>query len=196
MAFRTAGRLYKEQMNSLVARLSTTRPHFVRCIAPNEEKKAGKFDPVLVLEQMRSYRILEGIQLCRKGFLSRVTFREFRRRYKILTPSLAREGSMTDKEACQAMASLLEMKSNLYHVGKSWIRAGVIAHLEKELNSTRKAFFRRFQAHCRGLLVRLNRQTQVQYSSLLSFERVVKNTSLVQICLSGSQFETFREGGG
>lgn len=51
--FRTVGQLYKEQLSKLMITLRNTNPNFVRCIIPNHEKKAGKIDSHLVLDQLR-----------------------------------------------------------------------------------------------------------------------------------------------
>lgn len=52
--FRTVGQLYKEQLSKLMVTLRNTNPNFVRCIIPNHEKRAGKIDSHLVLDQLRS----------------------------------------------------------------------------------------------------------------------------------------------
>ena len=51
--FRTVGQLYKEQLSKLMVTLRNTNPNFVRCIIPNHEKRAGKIDSHLVLDQLR-----------------------------------------------------------------------------------------------------------------------------------------------
>lgn len=35
----------KEQLNGLMKTLMSTKPHFIRCIIPNEEKAPGKILP-------------------------------------------------------------------------------------------------------------------------------------------------------
>lgn len=60
--------------------LRGTNPHFVRCIIPNEMKRAGIIDAQLVLHQLRCNGVLEGIRICRKGFPNRLLYNEFRQR--------------------------------------------------------------------------------------------------------------------
>uniref|UniRef100_A0A8B9RNG6 Myosin, heavy chain 10, non-muscle n=1 Tax=Astyanax mexicanus TaxID=7994 RepID=A0A8B9RNG6_ASTMX len=79
--FRTVGQLYKESLTKLMATLRNTNPNFVRCIIPNHEKRAGKLEPHLVLDQLRCNGVLEGIRICRQGFPNRIVFQEFRQTY-------------------------------------------------------------------------------------------------------------------
>ncbi|ELW52371.1 Myosin-9 [Tupaia chinensis] len=154
--FRTVGQLYKEQLAKLMATLRNTNPNFVRCIIPNHEKKAGKLDPHLVLDQLRCNGVLEGIRICRQGFPNRVVFQEFRQRYEILTPNSIPKGFMDGKQACVLMIKALELDNNLYRIGQSkvFFRAGVLAHLEEERDLKITDVIIGFQACCRGYLAR------------------------------------------
>ncbi|XP_020758841.2 myosin-9 [Odocoileus virginianus] len=154
--FRTVGQLYKEQLAKLMATLRNTNPNFVRCIIPNHEKKAGKLDPHLVLDQLRCNGVLEGIRICRQGFPNRVVFQEFRQRYEILTPNSIPKGFMDGKQACVLMIKALELDSNLYRIGQSkvFFPASVLAHLEEERDLRIMDVIIGFQACCRGYLAR------------------------------------------
>ncbi|XP_060946527.1 myosin-10-like isoform X3 [Limanda limanda] len=154
--FRTVGQLYKEQLSKLMATLRNTNPNFVRCIIPNHEKRAGKLDPHLVLDQLRCNGVLEGIRICRQGFPNRIVFQEFRQRYEILTPNAIPKGFMDGKQACERMIRALELDSNLFRIGQSKIffRAGVLAHLEEERDLKITDIIIYFQAVCRGYLAR------------------------------------------
>ncbi|XP_061604473.1 myosin-9-like isoform X2 [Phyllopteryx taeniolatus] len=154
--FRTVGQLYKEQLSKLMATLRNTNPNFVRCIIPNHEKKAGKLDPHLVLDQLRCNGVLEGIRICRQGFPNRIVFQEFRQRYEILTPNAIPKGFMDGKQACVLMIKSLELDPNLYRIGQSkvFFRAGVLAHLEEERDMKITDIIISFQAWCRGYLAR------------------------------------------
>ncbi|XP_041941432.1 LOW QUALITY PROTEIN: myosin-9 [Alosa sapidissima] len=154
--FRTVGQLYKEQLSKLMATLRNTNPNFVRCIIPNHEKKAGKLEPYLVLDQLRCNGVLEGIRICRQGFPNRIVFQEFRQRYEILTPNSIPKGFMDGKQACLLMIKALELDPNLYRIGQSkvFFRAGVLAHLEEERDMKITDVIISFQAWCRGFVAR------------------------------------------
>ncbi|XP_069053297.1 myosin-9 isoform X1 [Lepisosteus oculatus] len=154
--FRTVGQLYKEQLAKLMATLRNTNPNFVRCIIPNHEKKAGKLDAHLVLDQLRCNGVLEGIRICRQGFPNRIVFQEFRQRYEILTPNAIPKGFMDGKQACVLMIKALELDPNLYRIGQSkvFFRAGVLAHLEEERDMKITDVIISFQAWCRGYVAR------------------------------------------
>uniref|UniRef100_A0AAQ5YCX0 Myosin-9 n=1 Tax=Amphiprion ocellaris TaxID=80972 RepID=A0AAQ5YCX0_AMPOC len=154
--FRTVGQLYKEQLSKLMATLRNTNPNFVRCIIPNHEKKAGKLDPHLVLDQLRCNGVLEGIRICRQGFPNRIVFQEFRQRYEILTPNAIPKGFMDGKQACVLMIKGLELDPNLYRIGQSkvFFRAGVLAQLEEERDMKITDIIISFQAWCRGYVAR------------------------------------------
>ncbi|XP_043936530.1 myosin-10-like isoform X2 [Protopterus annectens] len=164
--FRTVGQLYKESLSKLMATLRNTNPNFVRCIIPNHEKRAGKLEPHLVLDQLRCNGVLEGIRICRQGFPNRIIFQEFRQRYEILTPNAIPKGFMDGKQACESMIKALELDSNLYRIGQSKIffRAGVLAHLEEERDLKITDIIILFQAAARGYLARkafIKRQQQM-----------------------------------
>lgn len=162
--FRTVSYLYKEQLANLMVTLRNTNPNFVRCIIPNHEKRAGKIDAPLVLDQLRCNGVLEGIRICRQGFPNRIPFQEFRQRYELLTPNVINKGFMDGKKACEAMIKSLELDQNLYRIGQSKIffRAGVLAHLEEERDYKITDVIVNFQAFCRGFLSRRNYHKRVQ----------------------------------
>uniref|UniRef100_A0A8C3T375 Myosin heavy chain 11 n=1 Tax=Chelydra serpentina TaxID=8475 RepID=A0A8C3T375_CHESE len=154
--FRTVGQLYKEQLTKLMTTLRNTNPNFVRCIIPNHEKRAGKLDAHLVLEQLRCNGVLEGIRICRQGFPNRIVFQEFRQRYEILAANAIPKGFMDGKQACILMIKALELDPNLYRIGQSKIffRTGVLAHLEEERDLKITDIIIAFQAQSRGYLAR------------------------------------------
>uniref|UniRef100_A0A8C5NE15 Myosin-10-like n=1 Tax=Gouania willdenowi TaxID=441366 RepID=A0A8C5NE15_GOUWI len=172
--FRTVGQLYKESLTKLMATLRNTNPNFVRCIIPNHEKRAGKLEPHLVLDQLRCNGVLEGIRICRQGFPNRIVFQEFRQRYEILTPNAIPKGFMDGKQACERMIQALELDPNLFRIGQSKIffRTGVLAHLEEERDLKITDVIIYFQSVCRGYLARKAfAKKQQQLSALKVLQR-------------------------
>ncbi len=162
--FRTVGQLYKEQLTKLMGTLKNTNPNFVRCILPNQQKKAGVIHSPLVLEQLRCNGVLEGIRICRNGFPNRILFQEFRQRYEILCPNVIPKGFMDGKAASQKMIKELELDENLYRIGltKIFFRSGVLGHLEEERDLKLTDIITQLQALCRGVLARKNYQRRIQ----------------------------------
>ncbi|XP_076001888.1 myosin-11a isoform X2 [Genypterus blacodes] len=154
--FRTVGQLYKESLAKLMTTLHNTQPNFVRCIIPNHEKRAGKLDAHLVLEQLRCNGVLEGIRICRQGFPNRIVFQEFRQRYEILAANAIPKGFMDGKQACILMIKHLDLDPNLYRIGqsKTFFRTGVLAQLEEERDLKITVIIIAFQAQARGFLAR------------------------------------------
>ncbi|KAG1942240.1 myosin-10 [Pimephales promelas] len=172
--FRTVGQLYKESLTKLMATLRNTNPNFVRCIIPNHEKRAGKLEPHLVLDQLRCNGVLEGIRICRQGFPNRIVFQEFRQRYEILTPNAIPKGFMDGKQACERMIRALELDPNLFRIGQSKIffRTGVLAQLEEERDLKITDIIIYFQSVCRGYLARKAfAKKQQQLSALKVLQR-------------------------
>lgn len=56
-------------------------PWFVRCIKPNSEKAAMKFDMLIVLEQLRYSGMLETISIRKTGYPIRMKFQQFAERW-------------------------------------------------------------------------------------------------------------------
>jgi myosin protein heavy chain len=173
--FRTVGQLYKEQLTKLMQTLNNTNANFVRCIIPNHEKKAGKIESSLVLDQLRCNGVLEGIRICRQGFPNRILFQEFRQRYELLTPNIIPKGFMDGKKACAAMIEALELDPNLYRIGQSkvFFRAGVLAHLEEERDLKLTDIIIQFQAYARGCAAR--KMFQKRQQQLLAIRVIQRN---------------------
>ncbi|KAJ7802440.1 P-loop containing nucleoside triphosphate hydrolase protein [Mycena olivaceomarginata] len=150
-AFRTVAQRHKEQLSSLMAQLQATQPHFVRCIVPNANKKPGRMDIPLVLDQLRCNGVLEGIRIARLGYPNRLPFVEFRQRYEVLTPGIIPRGYMDGREACRRMVKALELDDAIFKIGTSKIffKAGVLAELEERRDALLFEIFSRLQAVAR-----------------------------------------------
>ncbi|XP_073800856.1 myosin-11 isoform X2 [Danio rerio] len=170
--FRTVGQLYKESLGKLMTTLHNTQPNFVRCIIPNHEKRAGKIDAHLVLDQLSCNGVLEGIRICRQGFPNRIVFHEFRQRYEVLAAGSIPKGFMDGKQSCTLMIKHLDLDPNLYRIGlsKIFFRTGVLAQLEEERDLKLTDIIIAFQAQARGFLGRKafsNKQKQLTAMKVL-----------------------------
>ncbi|WVQ93464.1 hypothetical protein IAU59_000538 [Kwoniella sp. CBS 9459] len=150
-AFRTVGQRHKEQLGQLMQQLSSTQPHFVRCIVPNSHKQPGKVEVNLVLDQLRCNGVLEGIRIARLGYPNRHSFSEFRQRYEVLTPGVIPKGYMDGRKAAERIAEALELDKQFYKIGatKIFFKAGVLAELEERRDNLLTDLFRRFQSAAR-----------------------------------------------
>merc|ERR1712136_427868 len=87
----TISAAHRESLLKLMTNLNATRPHFVRCIIPNEIKKSGHIDAPLVMHQLPCNGVLQGIAICRMGFPNRVGYPDFKPRYSIVAPKIAND---------------------------------------------------------------------------------------------------------
>lgn len=76
----TLGSIFKFSLISLMDTINHTNVHYIRCIKPNEAKKAWLFEPNQVLSQLRACGVLETIRISCAGYPSRWTFAEFAER--------------------------------------------------------------------------------------------------------------------
>ncbi|KAJ1954806.1 class II myosin, partial [Linderina pennispora] len=183
-AFRTVGQRHKDQLNLLMAQLQATQPHFVRCILPNSEKKAGLVDTPLVLDQLRCNGVLEGIRITRQGFPNRVAFPEFRQRYEILAPNtIPRQVFVDSKQAAGLLLGALKMDPAKYRLGhtKVFFRAGVLAELEEVRDQKLASILAQFQACARGALARQRFRRRIEQAKAI---RVIQRNARVynQLC--------------
>ncbi|KAI9457605.1 myosin II heavy chain [Lactarius psammicola] len=177
-AFRTVGQRHKEQLQSLMAQLYATQPHFVRCIVPNANKKPGRVDVPLVLDQLRCNGVLEGIRIARLGYPNRLPFIEFRQRYEILTPGIIPRGYMDGRKASLRMVDALDLDKSLFRIGTSKIffKAGVLAELEERRDATLYDIFSRLQARARMFSAR--RQMKKILNRAVAIRTIQKNARI------------------
>ncbi|BFF94368.1 myosin heavy chain muscle [Drosophila madeirensis] len=153
--FATVSSAYKEQLNSLMAILRSTQPHFVRCIIPNEMKQPGLVDAHLVMHQLTCNGVLEGIRICRKGFPNRMVYPDFKMRYKIMCPKQL-QGVDKDKKATDIIIKFIDLPEDQYRLGntKVFFRAGVLGQMEEFRDERLGKIMSWMQAWARGYLSR------------------------------------------
>ncbi|XP_041073151.1 myosin-2-like [Carcharodon carcharias] len=164
-SFQTVSALFRENLNKLMSTLRSTRPHFVRCIIPNETKTPGAMNNSLVMHQLRCNGVLEGIRICRKGYPSRILYADFKQRYRVLNASAIPEGHFIDsKKASEKLLSSINIDHTQYKFGhtKVFFKAGILGALEEMRDERLAALITRTQAICRGFLMRVEFQRMMQ----------------------------------
>lgn len=135
----TLGSMFKNSLVELMKTIDSTNVHYIRCIKPNEEKKAWEFNSLMVLSQLRACGVLETIRISCAGFPSRWTYVEFADRYHILVPSddwiKVMSGETTQEsvtDLCNKVLSSNIDDSDKYQLGntKIFFKAGMLAHFE------------------------------------------------------------------
>ena len=71
------GYKFKMDMNNLVDQLSRCYCHFIRCIKPNERKKAGFWNAQLALQQVRYMGLLDSLNVRKQSYPYRFAFHRF-----------------------------------------------------------------------------------------------------------------------
>ena len=85
----SVGGQFATQLQKLRRRIDETHPHYVRCLKPNDQLRPDRFDPNIVVDQLRCGGILEAIRVSRAGFPQRYTFEHFASRFGVLSLHLS-----------------------------------------------------------------------------------------------------------
>lgn len=92
----SVGSQFRTSLQSLVADLEQTQPHYIRCIKPNENKAPNSFVPGGVLKQLRYSGTMEAIRIRQEGYALREGHESFFERFNVLlNPGDLKEGAET-----------------------------------------------------------------------------------------------------
>ncbi|KAH7437281.1 hypothetical protein KP509_05G063900 [Ceratopteris richardii] len=151
--FSSVATRFKQQLQSLMETLSTTEPHYIRCVKPNNENKPGRFENPSVLHQLRCGGVLEAVRISCAGYPTRRTFDEFLARFGLLVPDLL-EGNYDERAATEEL--LKRIKLNNYQIGRTkvFLRAGQMAELDARRTEVLYAAARTIQRKLRTYLTR------------------------------------------
>jgi hypothetical protein len=114
----TLGKKFKVQLESLLGMLTTTKPHYIKCIKPNTMKVPNCFQGATCFSQLQALGIFEAVAIRKRGFPCRSTHAEFLRTYKpifkhrlLSAPSGAVTGALTLKPQVDIIAAELNKAS-------------------------------------------------------------------------------------
>jgi myosin-5 len=86
--FKSIGSFFKLQLHSLMSKIHTTAPHYIRCLKPNDRNVSDCFVRNRINEQLKYGGVLEAVRVARSGFPVRLPHGDFYARYKpIAKPS-------------------------------------------------------------------------------------------------------------
>ncbi|WJX11886.1 Myosin-6 [Trifolium repens] len=127
--FSSIGSRFKQQLQALLEILSSTEPHYIRCVKPNNLLKPAIFEHKNVLQQLRCGGVMEAIRISCAGYPTRKTFDEFVDRFGLLAPE-ALDRSSDEVTACKRILEKVGLKG--YQIGKTkvFLRAGQMAELD------------------------------------------------------------------
>ncbi|KAG0535472.1 hypothetical protein BDA96_04G369100 [Sorghum bicolor] len=131
--FSSIGSRFKQQLQSLLETLSSTEPHYIRCVKPNNLLKPAIFENQNVLQQLRCGGVMEAIRISCAGYPTRRTFYEFIDRFGILAPDVL-SGSSDEVSAVRRLLDKVDLQG--YQIGKTkvFLRAGQMAELDARRN--------------------------------------------------------------
>ncbi|CAD7936120.1 unnamed protein product [Amoebophrya sp. A120] len=102
--------IFKQQLDDLLKTLSAAEPHFIRCIKPNLEKKADKYDRKFVCEQLRYQGVLAVVEAQRAGYPIRLSHEDFWRQIRCLvTLELRKQIRVTLKQTLRDQNQLSQL---------------------------------------------------------------------------------------
>ena len=84
LPLKTVAKKFQAQLADLMARLSATQPHYIRCLKPNDGAEPFVFNQRRVAEQLRYGGVLEAVRVSRSGFPVRMPHWDFYYRYRRL----------------------------------------------------------------------------------------------------------------
>lgn len=121
----TAGKKIRSQANNLVDALMRCTPHYIRCIKPNESKRARDFEDQRVLHQIKYLGLSENIRVRRAGFSYRREYDKFVQRYSILHQAVwmrwrqAGRGHANARADTELLLRDSQVDPNEYEMGKT-----------------------------------------------------------------------------
>uniref|UniRef100_A0A3Q3F4K5 Unconventional myosin-X-like n=1 Tax=Labrus bergylta TaxID=56723 RepID=A0A3Q3F4K5_9LABR len=158
----TVSSQFRDSLHSLMATLSASNPFFVRCIKPNMDKKANRFDPDVVLNQLRYSGMLETVKIRRAGFPVRRTFKDFFSRYKMIVKNKIHTDD--EKQSSSELLTLHDKAKKEWQLGKTkvFLKEVLEQRLEKEREEVRRRAGMVIRAHILSYVARK------QYKRVLS----------------------------
>jgi len=111
---RTIGAKFRDDMQKLVATLNASEGHFIRCIKPNDIRRAFFMEKSTTLDQLKCCGVLEAARVSQAEYPTRMLFREFHDRYTFAPyrPGIKKRRSF-DKQNSPAASRMADLKARV-----------------------------------------------------------------------------------
>ncbi|PWA18073.1 hypothetical protein CCH79_00004003, partial [Gambusia affinis] len=128
MKTQTVASYFRYSLMDLLSKMVAGQPHFVRCIKPNNDRHANKFDREKVLVQLRYTGVLETAKIRRQGYSHRILFANFSKRYYMLAFHAHEEPAVTP-ETCATILEKAKLENWAMGKTKVFLKYYHVEHL-------------------------------------------------------------------
>ncbi|PIN21597.1 Myosin ATPase [Handroanthus impetiginosus] len=151
--FSSVASRFKQQLQALMETLSSTEPHYIRCVKPNSLNRPNRFENPSILHQLRCGGVLEAVRISMAGYPTRKTYHEFVDRFGIIALDIM-DGRYDDKTMTEEI--LQRLKLGNFQLGKTkvFLRAGQIGILDSRRAEVLDSASKRIQGRLRTFLAR------------------------------------------
>ncbi|VDD94921.1 unnamed protein product, partial [Enterobius vermicularis] len=125
---------FRKSLEALMSQIALSEPFFIRCIKPNEYKRALMFDRDLVCKQLRYSGMMETIKIRKAGYPIRYSYPYFVARYRILLDGIGPPQRVDCKQATKEICDAILGRHADYQLGatKVFLKDAQELHLEQE----------------------------------------------------------------
>ncbi|VDM38336.1 unnamed protein product [Toxocara canis] len=138
----SVSRKFRRQLDVLIKKLRETGTHFIRCIKPNSEMMAAKFDGAAILDQLKCAGMASVVRMMQAGFPSRTSFGGIYELYRdLLSPQLA---ILDPRLFCKCLFHALGLNEDDFAFGltKVFFRASKFAEFDRMLHQDKDEMLR------------------------------------------------------
>lgn len=171
--FISVGTTFRSQLNDLMGKLRSTGSHFIRCVKPNSEMVAHKFEGGQILSQLHCSGMDSVLELMQQGFPSRISFNDLYEAYKRFLPAeLARLDSHL---FCRALFKAIGLAERDFRFGcsKVFFRPGKFAQFDQIVRTDGEHVAELIRAVSKWLIRSRWRKAQYCCLSVIKLERKI-----------------------